>query len=729
MSIITNNGTVKKMLNANGDVLGDLTGATAFTTTPFTFQGKGSKLADYVINGASGGVGDYDESTGKYLIPITITGKNLLNNNYQSEVYNGITVTVNADKSITLNGTATDNCTICIYNGGHSLVTAAYQIIENGNYILSGAHEGQTTSTYMLSYRYDDAIGSNSSVLGRVPVDGVPIDNTSGAYRYLGVYIAVWSGATVNNVTFRPMLRKVNTSDTYEPPFNKSVTLSIDTPLGAGDTLTLNDTGVDIPIRNGLNTISINTSVQPSEVTIYTNESGERHSGKIMDNSNNTLVDLFPFKSMSKVSYYTQDGNTLLGKEYVAYSETATGNIVPNKEATAQYTYNFVGWNTSTNQTTATTDVLQNITADKNVYAAFSETVRTYTVYFYNESTLLQTVTNVPYGGTATYTETEPTKTDYVFNGWSPSPTNIIADTSCYAQFIAPYITDSWDVISQRSNAGTAPNYYAVGDCKPVYLKGTMGTLALNTTLYVYILGFDHNIATEASSYSHSITFGGFKTSYDNGVDVALVDSNYNSTNTSGLKWFNMNHYQGSSSSGHNFGGWKGCDMRYDILGSTNRSPSGYGAKATTSNVGYDATSTCATTPVTNTLMSCLPSELRAVMKPVIKYTDNNGNSSNTSANVTTSIDYLPLLSEYEVQGARSYANQYEQNNQARYAYYAAGNSKVKYRHSTTTSTAGWWVRSPSYSNAYRFCGVGTSGGAGSYGSRGSYGVAPAFVV
>ena len=720
---------VKKILNASGDVLGDLTGAQASSSVPFHFQGKGSALADYSISGASGGVGDYDEITEKYFIPIVITGKNLLDNNYQSETYNGVIVTVNADKSITLNGTATDNCTICIYNGGHSLVTAAYQIIKNGNYILSGAPAGQTTGTYMLSYRYDDAIGGNPSRTGRVPESGVPIDNTSGAYRYLAVYISVWSGTTINNVTFRPMLRKAGTSDAYEMPFNESVTLSVDNPLSAGDTLTFADTGVDIPVCDGLNTIAFNTTVQPSSVTVFVNESGEKHTGKIMDNDDNVLIDLFPFKNMPKVSYYSQDGNTLLGEEYVTYGEDSTGNLAPTKEATAQYTYEFAGWNTATNQTSATANVLKNITSNKTVYAAFSQTVRTYTVTFYNESTLLETVTGVPYGGSATYTGTEPTKTDYEFTGWSPQPTNIIADTSCYAQFeprIQGLITDSWATISQRSAAGTAQNYYSVGDCKPVYLNGTMGTLALDTTLYVYILGFDHNSALEGTG----ITFGGFKTSYgSSGIDVALCDANYDSDDTSGLKWFNMNHRQGSSLYGHNYDGWKGCDMRYDILGSTDTAPSCYGATATTANVGYDATNTCATNPVSNTLMSCLPSELRNVMKPVTKYTDNTGNSRNVETNVTTSVDYLPLLSEYEVQGARIYANQYEKNYQAQYAYYSSGNSKVKYRHTETSSSVYWWVRSPYYVASATFCFVSTGGGADYSTSRCSRGVAPCFLV
>lgn len=430
------------------------------------------------------------------------------------------------------------------------------------------------------------------------------------------------------------------------------------------------------------------------------------------------------------LSYYNNDGSVLLYSESVA--EGGNGEYkgeTPTKASTEQYDYSFVGWSSETGATEPTTDVLKNITADKSVYAAFSETARTYTVYFYNESTLLQTVQNVPYGGSATYTGTEPTKTDYEFTGWNPLPTNIIADTSCYAQFeqrIQGLITDSWATISQRSSAGTAQNYYSIGDCKAVELNGTMGTLALDTTLYVYILGFGHNSALEGTG----ITFGGFKTSYgSSGIDVALCDANYGSADTSGLKWFNMNHRKGSSPYGHNYGGWKGCDMRYDILGSTDTAPSGYGATATAANVGYDATNTCATNPVSNTLMSCLPSDLRSVMKPVTKYTDNTGNESNVETNVTTSVDYLPLLSEYEVFGSRSYANQYEKNYQAQYAYYSSGNSKVKYRHTETSSSVWWWGRSPTYNSNLSFCCVRNSGTANYTSPHFSRGVAPCFLV
>lgn len=287
--------------------------------------------------------------------------------------------------------------------------------------------------------------------------------------------------------------------------------------------------------------------------------------------------------------------------------------------------------------------------------------------------------------------------------------------------------SNDWSAISAVSAAGNASSYWNVGDRKAVTLNGTVGILSLsNQTEYVYILGFDHNSATEGKG----ISFGGFKTAFTGGVDVALCDTSYNSNMSNGLKCFNMNHWGDSSSPFNtNYGGWKACDMRYDILGSTNIAPSPYGSIKTTSATGSDATSTCATSPVSNTLMAALPSALRAVMKPITKYTDNKGNTSNVVENVTSSVDYLPLLSEYEVQGARTRANKYENNSQAQYKYFQNGNSKVKYKHSSVDSAVFWWVRSPCCVNATGFCRVNMDGSANLGTSRTSYGVAPAFLV
>ena len=276
------------------------------------------------------------------------------------------------------------------------------------------------------------------------------------------------------------------------------------------------------------------------------------------------------------------------------------------------------------------------------------------------------------------------------------------------AKFVSSVLNENdWSVIKSVADASQGANYWAVGDRKAVTVNGTVGTQAINGTYYVYILGFDHNSSREGTG----ITFGTFKTALSGGTDICLIDSYYNSYSTNGTKYFNMNH-----SSNTNSGGWMGCDLRYDVLGSTN------------TNNG-NATATTATSPVSGTLMAALPSDLRAVMKPMTIYTDNTGGGSNTASYVTASVDYLPLLAEFEIFGTRTYANSAEQNYQQQYAYYSAGNSKVKYRHSATGSTAYWWERSPYSNYSSNFCYVSTSGHATNYNARNSYGLAPAFRV
>lgn len=310
-------------------------------------------------------------------------------------------------------------------------------------------------------------------------------------------------------------------------------------------------------------------------------------------------------------------------------------------------------------------------------------------------------------GTTATVSHVNQTNGEATITVSCTAGTNYTAPTSktvtVKAEFILATLNDnSWAAI--HSVSGTGASYWAVGDRKAVAVSGTVGTQSVSGTYYVYIIGFNHNGAT-------GIDFGTFKTALSGGTDICLIDAGYGNNYTNGTKYFNMNH-----SSNTNSGGWKGCDLRYDVLGSTD------------TNDG-DATATTATNPVANTLMAALPSDLRAVMKPMTIYTDNTGGGSNTASNVTASVDYLPLLAEYEIFGTRSYANSSEQNHQAQYAYYSAGNSKVKYRHSATSSAAWWWERSPIFYDSDSFCYVTPNGNANYYTARNSYGVAPAFRV
>lgn len=253
---------------------------------------------------------------------------------------------------------------------------------------------------------------------------------------------------------------------------------------------------------------------------------------------------------------------------------------------------------------------------------------------------------------------------------------------------------NDWATIRDVSDANQGANYWAVGDTKTITINGKAGaTTFSNLPIDAYIIGFNHNSAKEGANRIH------FKLGKISGVQVGLVDSSYDSyVSTSG--GFTMNTRNTNS------GGWNGSHMRKTVLGS-------------------DSTPT---SPTANTLLAALPSDLRAVMKAVTKYSDNTGGN-NMASNVTATTDYLFLLAEFEVFGTRMYANSAEQNYQAQYDYFKAGNSKVHYQHSATGSTAWAWLRSAYYNTSYSFLRINTNGTVNYYVAPNSGAVAPGFAV
>ena len=143
----------------------------------------------------------------------------------------------------------------------------------------------------------------------------------------------------------------------------------------------------------------------------------------------------------SNVYFYDDSGSTLL-KTVTVYDggDAAYSGSNPTKASTAQYSYSFSGWSLTAGGA-ANANALKAVMSDRNVYAAFTSTVRKYTVRFYNGTTLAQTVSEVPYGSNASYTGDTPAKTDvekpedYEFTGWNPSPNGITGNTDCYAQY------------------------------------------------------------------------------------------------------------------------------------------------------------------------------------------------------------------------------------------------------------------------------------------------------
>ena len=254
--------------------------------------------------------------------------------------------------------------------------------------------------------------------------------------------------------------------------------------------------------------------------------------------------------------------------------------------------------------------------------------------------------------------------------------------------------SNSWATIKAVSDAGQGANYWDVGDTKQITINGKVGNTNIsNLAINVFIIGFNHNASREGSNRIH------FKIGKIGNTQVGLCDSEYgNYTSTSGA--FTMN------TSNTNSGGWANSHMRKTVLGS-DASP---------------------TSPRANTLLAALPADLRAVMKPITKYSDNTGGN-NTASYVTSTTDYLPLLSEFEYHGTRTYANSAEQNFQQQYAYYQAGNSKVHYKHNATGTAVNAWCRSVIASSGYSFCLVYTDGAADGNSAHYSRAVAPGFAA
>lgn len=161
------------------------------------------------------------------------------------------------------------------------------------------------------------------------------------------------------------------------------------------------------------------------------------------------------FGAIRKYTVNFYNGSTLLQSVIVVSGKNAayTGST-PTRTQTAQYTFAFSGWSTTNSDTaTAINGILNNITSDMNLYATYNSTLRSYTVTFYNGSTVL-TTQSVKYGSNATYSGSTPTKSSsvanlsYTFSGWSTTNggaasstalTNITGARSVYAAFTSAY--------------------------------------------------------------------------------------------------------------------------------------------------------------------------------------------------------------------------------------------------------------------------------------------------
>ncbi len=255
---------------------------------------------------------------------------------------------------------------------------------------------------------------------------------------------------------------------------------------------------------------------------------------------------------------------------------------------------------------------------------------------------------------------------------------------------------NSPQVIKEMAQSGQAPNLWSVGDLIDIYLNGTVGSCRIIEHYYAYIIGFNHNSSIEGNNSIH-FQFGKMAASDSTSalIDVAFVDSYYGSfVDSKDNKAFRI------TSKDNNAGGWNTCEMR-----------------------NYRCSE----------FYNILPTEWQNVIAVCKKYTDNVGNystlvGSNQSA-VTSTQDKIFLLSEYELTGQTKNSNSFEAQFQKQYAFYANGNSKIKYKHLDTTTKCCYWLRSVSAQGQDVWCYADTEGYIYKDRISTSNGFSPCFVI
>lgn len=137
------------------------------------------------------------------------------------------------------------------------------------------------------------------------------------------------------------------------------------------------------------------------------------------------------------LTFKSENGTMVLGEKTVMNGDTSGDPISlglfdePVKEDTAQFDYSFGGWSLTPGGEIAP-DALENITADKTLYAGFIGVLRFYAINYYDGDTLLHSE-SLAYGTTPSYV---PVKEGYEFVGWDKTLAPVTGDADYYAQFV-----------------------------------------------------------------------------------------------------------------------------------------------------------------------------------------------------------------------------------------------------------------------------------------------------
>ncbi len=169
---------------------------------------------------------------------------------------------------------------------------------------------------------------------------------------------------------------------------------------------------------------SVNPTKDSTVDTVYTFTGWDKDFSVITED---TVVNAKYSETTRKytVKFVNYNGTVLASDDY-DYGTIPSYTGTPVKEADAQYTYTFAGWDKE----------VVAVTKDVTYTATFTQTVNKYTVTFYVDGRVYGNAQSVEYGKGAIAPK-NPTKKNYTFAGWDKDFSNITGDLEVNATFTA----------------------------------------------------------------------------------------------------------------------------------------------------------------------------------------------------------------------------------------------------------------------------------------------------
>lgn len=154
-------------------------------------------------------------------VSVQACGKNLLQVSLTTITKNGVTFTVNSDRSVTVNGTASENA-LFIVNGNEIMREAMLNKIIK----LTGCPAGGGASYKLQLWNYD---GNGDMRFDNGNGVSFLFTNKSAGFNFA---ICIFKGYTVNNLVFKPMVQIADVpEDTYEPYHGATANITSALPL------------------------------------------------------------------------------------------------------------------------------------------------------------------------------------------------------------------------------------------------------------------------------------------------------------------------------------------------------------------------------------------------------------------------------------------------------------------------------------------------------------------